>query len=201
MGDATRTQPARSRPNITTDAVNAPRPMSGPTAAARPDFDDLYDRHLSEMYGYCLRRLGNAQAAEDAASLIFHKALESLPGFRGGSARAWLFGIAHHVIADRFRERAADRPLDEALCVPDPAPSPEDLALAGDEGRMVRALLVHLSPDQRGVIELRLAGLTSAEIGQALGRTPGWVDVAQFRALARLRAVIAPGKEERDGAF
>ena len=72
----------------------------------------------------------------------------------------------------------------------DPGPSPEELAIAADrQGRVLR-LMTQLSPDQRQVVELRLAGLTDAEIAQVLDRTPGAIRATQFRAVARLRDLL-----------
>jgi DNA-binding NarL/FixJ family response regulator len=47
-----------------------------------------------------------------------------------------------------------------------------------------------LPPDQRQILELRLAGLTGPEIAAALGRSLGAVKIAQVRAFARLRATL-----------
>jgi RNA polymerase sigma-70 factor (ECF subfamily) len=68
--------------------------------------------------------------------------------------------------------------------------SPEALALATDDARTIQVLLAHLSADQRDLLELRLAGLTDAEIARALGRSHGAVRTSQYRAIARLRALV-----------
>ena len=47
-----------------------------------------------------------------------------------------------------------------------------------------------MAPDQRRVLELRLAGLTTAEIGAALGRNPGAIRAVQHRAVKRLRHLL-----------
>jgi DNA-directed RNA polymerase specialized sigma24 family protein len=47
-------------------------------------------------------------------------------------------------------------------------------------------------------VELRLAGLTGPEIREALGRSRSWVDTTQFRAIQRLRKVLAPSPEGPD---
>lgn len=168
----------------------------------RRAFAVLYGRYAGAVYGYCYGRLGGREAAEDATSLVFTKALVSLPGCRDGAFRAWLFGIAHHVVADRYRARRPEEPIEAAAELADPAPSPEELSLAAEERRSLDALLARLTPDQRRVVELRLVGLTGPEIARALGRSRASVNVAQFRAVARLRAllgtVVAP-KEESDG--
>ena len=165
----------------------------------RRAFAPLYRRYAGPVYGYCHHRLGSREAAEDATSLVFAKALASLPGYRGGSFRGWLFGIAHHVVADALRARRLDEPLDAAAATVDAAPSPEEVALAEENRRALRAVLAHLPPEQQRVVELRLAGLTSTEIGQVLGRSRGAVDVAQHRAVVRLRALLGvpTGPQER----
>ena len=153
-------------------------------------FAQIYARYLDPVYRYCYRRLGSSEAAEDATSLIFAKALSALPRYNGTSFRSWLFTIAHHVIVDRYRETPAAQPLDTAFSLRDESPSPEDLAIAADERRSVRALLAQLPEHQRQVIELRMAGLTGAEIALTLGRTPANVDVTQHRAITRLRGLL-----------
>ena len=150
----------------------------------------LYARYLDPVHRYCYRRLGNREAAEDATSLVFMKALAGLPRFRDASFRAWLFTIAHHVIADRYRTAHPEQPLDDASDLYDGAPSPEDLALAAAEQATLQELLTRLPEHQRRVIELRLAGLTGTEIAHTLGRSAANVNVTQFRAVARLRVML-----------
>lgn len=170
-------------------------------ARARTDrtaFAALYRRYVDPIYRYCYRRLGTREAAEDATAAVFAKALAALPGFREGSFRAWLFAIAHNTIANEFRARAArpERALGgaEAQLLADPAPSPEESALAAEARANILGLLPRLPEDQRRVLELRLAGLSGPEIAGILGRSPGSVRVAQFRAIGRLRGWLAePG--------
>ena len=162
-------------------------------AAARADrraFAPLYDRYVDPVYRYCLRRLGDRAAAEDATSQVFAKALATLPAYRDRSFRGWLFTIAHNVVSDMFRQRRPDVPLEAAEDRPDPAPTPEEAALVADEGRALRALLAQIPTDQQRVLELRLAGLTGAEIARVLGRSEGAVKMLQFRAVARLRVLL-----------
>src|SRR5690242_357465 len=164
-------------------------------------FAPLYARYADPVYRYSWRRLGDPDAAADATSLVFTKALAALPRYRAGSFRSWLFSIAHNTIVDGARAARPATPLDAAIDPVDPAPGPEELAVAGDAGRQVRALLGRLSPDQRQVVELRLAGLTDREIAAALGRNLPAVRMLQTRAVARLRSLLAPGattEGERD---
>src|SRR3712207_6376006 len=132
--------------------------------ADRHAFALLYRRYLDPIHQYCYRRLGSREAAEDATSLVFTKALAALPTYRTGSFRSWLFAIAHHVITDDLRARRVVAGLDVAAEMPDREPTPEECALAVDATSTVVRLLSHLSPGQRRVVELRLAGLTGREV-------------------------------------
>jgi RNA polymerase sigma factor (sigma-70 family) len=59
---------------------------------------------------------------------------------------------------------------------------------------LIRELLAHLSPRERAVYELRLAGLTSQEIAECRGCTAGAVDVLFTRVHRRLRQLLNPGQ-------
>lgn len=164
-------------------------------AAARLDaraFGPLYDRYMADIFGYCFLRLDSREGAEDATSLIFAKALSGLATYRGPSFRGWLFGIAHHVVIDVYRSNRRHLPLDAAADIDDPSASPEHSLLNNESMSTLTAALRHLTPDQRQVIELRLAGLTNVEISLALGRSRGAVNVAQHRAVRRLRELLMP---------
>jgi len=71
--------------------------------------------------------------------------------------------------------------------VPDPTLSPHEQAVANAQRETLFAALRTLTSEQRDVVELRLAGLTSAEIAAVLGTSVGAVKSCQFRAYARLR--------------
>jgi RNA polymerase sigma-70 factor (ECF subfamily) len=162
----------------------------------RRAFAPLYSRYFDPVYRYCYRRLGTPEAAADATSQTFAKALAALPTCRAETFRSWLFAIAHNVLTDGFRSDRFE-PLESAAEVVDAAPSPEDLAVVAEERSTLEGLLGQLQPEQRQILELRLAGLTSKEIAAALGRTPNAVDQAQFRAVNRLRTLLAASGQVR----
>ena len=175
-------------------------------AAARTDphaFAPLYRRYVDPVYRYCYRRLGDPETAADATSQVFVNAIAALPGYRddAGSFRYWLFAIAHNVVIDEVRTiRWTSRmtTLEAATELAGTMPSLEDDLVAGETARSVRVLLRQLTTDQRHVLELRLAGLTGPEIAAALGKSLGSVKIAQVRAFARLRGVLADGTGTAD---
>src|SRR5215213_5589126 len=85
-----RPSPANSVPAIAPwddDAWVVRQAKSDPRA-----FAPLYSRYFDPVYRYCYRRLGHPEAAADATSQIFAKALAALPGYReeAPSFRSWL---------------------------------------------------------------------------------------------------------------
>ncbi|HET9660350.1 MAG TPA: sigma-70 family RNA polymerase sigma factor [Thermomicrobiales bacterium] len=168
--------------------------------AARQDlaaFEALYRRYAERVYRYCLRRLDDPERAADTTSAIFIKAMQSIDHCQPESFRSWLFSIAHNATIDARRTTRDHAPLDRALVVSSADPGPEELITRQEATLEIVALLGHLTPDQRPVVELRLAGLDGYEIAQALGRSRASVDTAQSRAVARLRRVLTAtnGKE------
>ena len=163
-------------------------------------FARLYEIYYDDVYRYCYHRLRDVSAAEDAASVVFTNALAAMPRFRidgrAGSFRSWLFVIAHNVVANHHRkdERWRVLPLGEAAHLHDRDPSPEDAAVASEARQTIHDVLDRLTAEQRQVVELRLSGLNDAEIGLVLGRRQGAVRAAQFRAVARLRAILVPAQ-------
>ena len=158
-------------------------------------FAALYERYFDVVYWYCARRTRDGSAAEDAAAQIFAQAFAALSRFDSGrgSFRSWLFRIAHNVTVDRARRSRPQATLDEIRTRADAQPTPEEALLAGESERALRQAMASLTADQRAVVELRLAGLSGAEIGQTLGRRVSWVNTTHFRAIARLRDVLGAG--------
>jgi RNA polymerase sigma-70 factor (ECF subfamily) len=167
----------------------------------RVAFAALYREYVGAVYRYCFYRLGTREQAEDATSQIFLKALAALPSRRAGeSFRSWLFAIAHNVVADVYRAKRPVWPLSVVSGQVGRGPSIEEEALAEVERSEVREMLARLPDDQRRVLELRLAGLTSPEIAEVLGRNVGAVKMAQSRAIARLRQSLIGEAEAGTGA-
>jgi len=142
-------------------------------------FEALYDRYVGLVYRFCLRRVQNESAAEDATSTVFVKALAALPNFslRTSSFRSWLFTIAFNVVMDqqRARLRRPEEPLGETDWRAHRDPPLDDLLVADEQRRTVSAAIARLSEDQRRVVELRLAGLNGHEISVVTGRSHGAV--------------------------
>jgi RNA polymerase sigma-70 factor (ECF subfamily) len=125
-------------------------------------------------------------------------AIEGLPKFRGPveALGGWLFQIARHDLYDHRRKQSRSRieSLDENLTEAtrtDATVDPEELAIDRLEGSRVMVAMRELSPDQREVLLLRMAGgMTAPEVATVLGKTTGAVKALQHRGLASLARVL-----------
>lgn len=189
-----------------TDSAETTAGEAAAIAAAQLDpraFASLYQAYFDSVFRYCLRCLGDREDAAEATQEVFARALRALPRYRDQAFRPWLFTIAHNVIADSHRKRGGrppNVPIDATYDRVDPDPGPEETALAAEASRSVHRYLAQLPPDQRAVVELRLADLSGKEVAAVLSRSLGSVKIAQHRAFARLRDLIAveTGTEGRD---
>lgn len=163
-------------------------------ALARRDpagFAALYETYAQAIFRYCLFRLGTREQAEDATSQIFLKALAGLKSHREGSSfRSWLFAIAHNTVTDIYRSSRPIWPLSLVADLLDRRPGVEEEVLDHIERDELYLLLRRLPMGQRQVMELRLAGLSSAETAEILGRSLGSVKIAQVRSVQKLRSLM-----------
>ena len=73
-------------------------------AGDRKAFSAFVERHWGRMYRCALTTSGDGAAAEDAIQEAFLAVWRSAAGFRGGSARAWLFAIARSCSSSMLRQ-------------------------------------------------------------------------------------------------
>ncbi len=158
---------------------------------------ELYDYHYEAVRRYVGCRVREAALAEDLTADVFARMLKALPHYRvtGVPFRAWLFRIAHNLVADYFR-KASHQP---ELSLDDPD-SPWERG-ADDPAALVEqkltlerayAALNDLDAAQRDVLTLRfLCGLSRHEVALALGKTDDATRSLQRRGLAAVRLALA----------
>lgn len=148
---------------------------------------------------------GDAAEAEDAAQEAFVKAFYALPRFRPGAPfRPWLLRIVANEARNR-RTAAARRgrlALRSAELPPlEPATTPEDAAVAGEERAVLLQAINGLRPEDRLVIAHRyFFELTEAEMAVALDCPRGTVKSRLSRALGRLRTALGAGRDTAGAA-
>ena len=152
-------------------------------------FDELFRDHHAQILSYLQRRTGPSEAA-DLAAEVFLVAWRRLADAPNEQAVLWLYGVAHHVLANHHRGRrrrahlAAE--LADSLRHATPADEPTTLSL------QVRAALATLPAVDREVLTLTVwEELRPAEIAAVVGLAPGTVRVRLHRARSRLQAALA----------
>jgi len=156
-------------------------------------FARLYEHYYQDIYNYIRYRVPNTPVAEDLASEVFLKALESIDSFtfRGLPLSVWLFRIARNLMVDYFRSRPSrpDLPLREELLPAEGGPS--DVFERKLTQQQLTRGLSHLTGDQQEVIILKFVdGLSNTEAAQILGKSEGAIKSLQHRALNSLNRIL-----------
>ncbi|MCE5190596.1 MAG: sigma-70 family RNA polymerase sigma factor [Actinomycetia bacterium] len=149
-------------------------------------FEEIYRRYHSAVYGYCLMRLGDRHAAEDATQETFLK-VSTARGEAVENVKAWLFTVARNVVIDATRRRGTlpDQVDLEAALDSTEADNYEAPFLAMDVTSNVFIALRSLSARDRKALVLReFHDASSAEIAEEFDIRPGAVDVLLCRARA-----------------
>jgi RNA polymerase sigma-70 factor (ECF subfamily) len=152
-----------------------------PLSEALPSADRPFERVYREHHAFVwrnARRLGCADAwVDDAVHEVFLVAARRLDEFEGRSdLRTWLFAILFRVVQRMKRDRARyDARVQRYSEVSETSVSQSGEARS-EAAQYLRSLLSRLDDKKRVVVVLvELEGMTSAEVGAALGIPQGTV--------------------------
>lgn len=182
------------------DVASVPSPTDEELAVAarqdRSEFSELYRRYADPVYRYALGRTRSPDVAADIVGDTMVAVLESIAKFdpQKGSFAAWLFTIANRKIADRGRRH--HRWLGFLSSRPPSQPSTEhddvlDTVMRQIDAERLYATLDQLSDLNRRIVLLSYgAGLTSTQIGEITGLSPGAVRTRLTRTLDSLATAL-----------
>jgi RNA polymerase sigma-70 factor (ECF subfamily) len=180
-------------------------------------FRVLFDRHAASLRRQIQRRLPplvrRKIAESDVVQMAYlgvHRGLDGFESRGDGSFRAWLEQIVANKVLQVVRgyvetgKRSVGREESGSFHQRSPHahgedPSPSAIAV-GEELRVrIEHGIAALPPDYREVFDLvQTDGLTLAEVGARMGRTPAAAEKLYGRALARLSALVNARKATRD---
>jgi RNA polymerase sigma-70 factor (ECF subfamily) len=158
-------------------------------------FGELYARHVRRIYNYIYYRTGNHHDAEDLTARVFQRALKHVGTFedKGVPFTAWLYRIAHNLVANWHRDRSRRPvvPLDQHVAVSEVAIHPEVEAIAHEEQGVLLEAVRALPDDRQQLLILKFVErMSNAQIGEVMGRTEGAIKSLYHRTLNTLREEV-----------
>ncbi|NWF69493.1 MAG: sigma-70 family RNA polymerase sigma factor [Chloroflexi bacterium] len=165
-------------------------------------FGELYERYVTKIYNYVYYRTGNHHDAEDLAARVFFRAMGHIDSYtdRGVPFQAWLYRIAHNLVANWHRDRGRRKiiPLDEFVATRLQSESPDKHAEAKEERTLLLEAIRRLPEERQQLLALKFVeNLSNAEIGAIMDRTEGAIKSLYHRTLIALRDELERGSQER----
>jgi RNA polymerase sigma-70 factor (ECF subfamily) len=156
-------------------------------------FGQLYERYLNRIYAYIFYRTGDVREAEDLTARVFYRALAHIAEYdqRGAPFVAWLYRIAHNLVANWHRDRGRKRELalTEVLLLGHVTDAPDRSAEQDEEAAVLLEAIRRLPDERQELLILKFVDdLPNREIGKILSRTEGAVKSLYHRTLLALRA-------------
>jgi RNA polymerase sigma-70 factor (ECF subfamily) len=146
----------------------------------------LHDGYAGPLYVFAVRRLGDAQAAEEVVQDTLVRAWRARDRYDAsrGPVAAWLFAIARNLVIDRTRRRDA-RPDEQQLpVVADPV---DDIDRMLEAWQVADALAGLSRAHREAIFACHYRGHTVSEAAGLLGVPEGTVKSRLYYGLRALR--------------
>ncbi|GAB4499848.1 MAG: sigma-70 family RNA polymerase sigma factor [Anaerolineales bacterium] len=158
----------------------------------RDAFGQLYERYAERIFNYVYYRTGNQHDAEDLTARVFQRAMNHIRNYtdRGVPFSAWLYRIAHNLVANwhRDRSRKQEIPIDDLPILPTKGDHPEKNLVQSQEQDALLKMIRKLPPERQNLLILKFVeNMSNAEIGKIMGRSEGAVKSLYHRTLLALR--------------
>lgn len=155
-------------------------------------FGELYERYLQKIYSYVYYRTGNVHDAEDLTAKVFIRALSHISNYveKGVPFQAWLYRIAHNLVANWHRDQGRRKiiALDDYVVHSLKSEAPDRLSEDREERNQLLEAFRRLPEDRQQLILLKFVErMSNAEIGAIMGRTEGAIKSLYHRTLLALR--------------
>jgi RNA polymerase sigma-70 factor (ECF subfamily) len=118
--------------------------------------------------------------------------------YQGVPFSAWLYRIAHNLVANYHRDRDRHKliVLDELGSLVERRIGPEGMLESITDQESVRKAIEKLHPDRQWLLVLKFGEeLTNAEIGEIMGRSEGAIKSLYHRTLVALRKQMNVDKD------
>ena len=155
-------------------------------------FGELYERFMPKMYSYIYYRTGNTHDAEDLTARLFFRAMSHISNYvdKGVPFQAWLYRIAHNLVANWHRDQGRRKiiTLDDYVAHALKSEAPDRLTEELEEQQQLLQAVRRLPEDRQQLLLLKFIDqLSNAEIGAIMERTEGAIKSLYHRTLMALR--------------
>jgi RNA polymerase sigma-70 factor (ECF subfamily) len=159
-------------------------------------FGLLYERHVKRIYNYVYYRTGNEHDAEDLTARVFHRAILHLDEYteRGVPFTAWLYRIAHNLVANWHRDQGRRKilSLDDVVLHDLQTEAPEVMTENREEQEALLQAIRRLPDERQQLLILKFVDrLSNVEIGAVMHRSEGAVKSLYHRTLLSLREELS----------
>jgi len=168
-------------------------PILVKNAKADPSaFGILYERYIGRIYRYIYKRVGNKQDTEELTARTFYNALNKLNSYedRGYPFSAWLFRIAHNIVANWHRDRGRRRllPLDRLWSYSEDVDTLDQEVERKEKHSALWAAINRLPQERRDLLIYKFSNcLSNVEIGALMNKSESAIKSLYWRTLAALR--------------
>ncbi len=164
-------------------------------------FGPLYDAHFTIVFGFIFKRVRNEALTGELTSIVFMKAMNSLPRYKitGAPFSSWLIRIALNEVRQYHRRsnKYITVPLSETDLISVYQEMDDDQQIRPDTEGLIRGLN-ELDDTAATYIELRFfEGRSFKEMAEILDISADNAKVRTYRALKQLRTIMTNfGKSE-----
>lgn len=155
-----------------------------------------FDAHATQLKGFALAATRDGDLADDLVQETFLRFVRHVrQGGMPDNVPGWLHRVCANLIISRGRRQSVAGRKKSLLVDRSAGISAEDHVIRMDEGSRLRDALGELPADARAALLMAAAGFSSAEIGQAIGRSANATTTYICRARVRLREILSPAQD------
>jgi RNA polymerase sigma-70 factor, ECF subfamily len=191
-------------PEIKKKKVDEKETLKQASQGSEEAFGLLYETYVDRIFNYIYYRTGNVHDAEDLTARVFQRAMKHIPNYqdRGVPFSAWLYRIAHNLVANWHRDRSRKKEISitEKMVLPAKHEHPETTMIRTEKQDALLRLIRTLPPDRQQLLILKFVeGYSNIEIGKIMNRSEGAVKSLYHRTLLALRDDVDDLKVEIEG--
>jgi RNA polymerase sigma-70 factor (ECF subfamily) len=152
-------------------------------------FNQLYLAYIRPIYRYIFCKVGDVKQTEDLTAQVFLEVLESLPRYHHhGHFSAWLFSIARHKVADHYRTRRSELPIEATNEESHKKGDLLSTLIQSEETQRISTFIHLLDEQDQELLRLRfVAELNFGEIARLINSNMEATKKRFYRLLAHIR--------------